>query len=171
MLTPAGPGQPYHPEAVLQPPSWNTAPTKQSYAAMPNQGYKGVVTNQPCGSMPAAPGQFTPSIPPPLQNQPYDPYSSHYNQPQTLSPSVPPPPPTVSQSSNLSSSRPPSVGPLSKSKYILDPSVKSPGPAYGSSGYSQNPQIYGGPQQQTFTPAGFPSQTAYQVQYCFIILY
>lgn len=163
MFTPGAPVQHHPPEPVSQTPSWNTAPTKQSYPAMPNQAFGGVVTNQPYGSStPMVPGQFAPTIPaPPLQSQPLDPYGNHYNQ---LQPSVPPPPPpTASTNSNLSSSRPPSVGPHSRSKYILDPSVKSSGPAYGSS-YSQSQQMYGGSQQQTFASStGFSAQSPYQV--------
>lgn len=82
-----------------------------------------------------------------------------------MTPAVPPPPPAANQSGgSLSGSRPPSVGPQSKSKYILDPSVKS-GPTYGNSGYGQNQAMYGNPMQsQPFsTPGSFPAQSPYMV--------
>lgn len=136
-----------------QQPTWNTAPTKQAYTGAANPPYGGgVVTSQPYGA-----STFTPTIPAPPQAQPTsnDPYGQYGQSP--LTPSVPPPPPT----SATTGSRPSSVGPHSRSKYILDPSVKS-GPSYGS-GYSQN-QYGAPPQPQTFpAPGGFPAQASYQV--------
>ncbi|XP_031779577.1 protein transport protein Sec31A isoform X3 [Nasonia vitripennis] len=135
-----------------QQPTWNTAPTKQAYTGAANPSFGGgVVTSQPYGG-----STFTPTIPAPLQTQATsnDPYGQYGQTP--LTPSVPPPPPTAA----TSGSRPSSVGPHSRSKYILDPSVKS-GPSYGSS-YSQTQ--YGVPTQpQTFpAPGGFPAQAPYQ---------
>ena len=163
MFTPV---QPSSAPMASQAPVWNTAPTKQPFGGMPNQSYGGVITNQPYGNTgsaipPAGPpapiSQFTPSMAPP---QSMDPYGSQYGQQQPMTPAVPPPPPS---SSSTSGSRPSSVGPHSRSKYILDPSVKS-GPTYGSSGYGQN-NMYGGVQQpQSFPSAsGFPTQSMYTV--------
>ncbi|XP_058800032.1 protein transport protein Sec31A isoform X2 [Phymastichus coffea] len=140
--------------ASVQPlhvPSWNTAPTKQPYGS------------QPYGTAASAPiNQFTPA--PPMSSQPADAYTNFGQQPMT--PAVPPPPPAVNQNSgSLSGSRPSSVGPQSKSKYILDPSVKS-GPTYGTTGYGQNQSIYSNPiQTQPFSsPGSFPAQTPYMPQ-------
>lgn len=145
--------------------------TKQSFGVPTNQSqpsvYGGVVTNQPynTGGMPV-PNPLMPA--PPIQSQPLplDPYAQqHYNQ-TPMSPSVPPPPPPSSASAQgPSSSRPPSVGPHSKSKYIIDPSVKS-GPGYGSSYSSPTQTMYGGMQQtQNYaSPGNFPAQQHQQQQ-------
>ena len=132
-----------HPQQQI----WNTAPTKQTYG---NMSYPGAITSQPFSNQQTS---YAPPIPTQSSTLP-DPYA-----PQTpLSPAVPPPPPTSATSQSQSGSRPPSVGPHSRSKYLVDPSVKS-GPAYGSTGgYG-----YGTPQSFP-SPGGFAPQSPYGVK-------
>ncbi|CAB0038171.1 unnamed protein product [Trichogramma brassicae] len=112
-----------------QQPSWNTAPTKQSFNNS-SMNYPGVANNQSYPStQPVTP--FVPSVPqapPSMMQDPYTPQAP-------LTPAIPPPPPTSATNlSQSSGSRPGSVGPQSKSKYVVDPSVKS-GSTYGPGGY------------------------------------
>ncbi|KAJ8666244.1 hypothetical protein QAD02_007906 [Eretmocerus hayati] len=126
-------------------PAWNTVPTKQTFPAQPPGPFGGPISNQP---------NATHQLPP-------DPYANQFGgppapmQPMTPAAAVPPPPPPTSATQGPGS-RPPSVGPTHghKSKYILDPSVKS-GPSYGSpsgpGGYPQQPapQMFGVPQSNS----------------------
>lgn len=128
--------------------NWNTAPLKQTYPNAPN--HFGSPQGQP----------LNPGLVPALPNQNFDQFS---NQPapygQIPTPQAPPPPPTMT--SSVSGSRPPSVGPQSRSKYIIDPSVKS-GPTYGGMpNYPQQPQMFGAPQNSV---PGFPAQNTFQPQ-------
>ncbi|XP_014223575.1 protein transport protein Sec31A [Trichogramma pretiosum] len=147
-----------------QQPSWNTAPTKQSFNNS-SMNYPGVANNQSYPStQPATP--FVPSVPqapPSMMQDPYTPQAP-------LTPAIPPPPPTSATNlSQSSGSRPGSVGPQSKSKYVVDPSVKS-GSTYGPGGYGSASGFgptggygYGGMQQpQPSYPA--PNATPQQVQ-------
>ncbi|XP_029166256.1 protein transport protein Sec31A isoform X2 [Nylanderia fulva] len=132
--------------------NWNTTPLKQTYGAPANQ----TLQNPQLYGMPP------PGGPQPIQTQPaiYDQYStsSHsYNQ----APIVQPPPPPPPSGSNLSGSRPSSVGPQSRSKYLIDPSVKST-PAYSQGGFPSSNPMYN---SQQITPVpGYPMQNAYQPQ-------
>lgn len=133
--------------------SWNTTPLKQAYGAPANQ----TLQNPQLYGMPP------PGAPQPVQTQPtiYDQYStsSHsYNQ----APVVQPPPPPPPSGSNLSGSRPSSVGPQSRSKYLIDPSVKST-PAYGQGGFPSSNPLYNS-QQIAPLQGGYPLQNAYQPQ-------
>ncbi|XP_067212068.1 protein transport protein Sec31A isoform X2 [Linepithema humile] len=144
--------------------SWNTTPLKQTYGASTNP------FNSPPSQLSQPPQSSQPYGMPPLPPQPqaqstiYDQYStSHsYNQaPYNQVPAQPPPPPPPTSGSSLSGSRPSSVGPQSRSKYLIDPSVKST-PSYGQSGFpSQNP-IYNS--QQVAPVPGYPLQNSYQPQ-------
>ncbi|XP_011256844.1 protein transport protein Sec31A isoform X2 [Camponotus floridanus] len=128
---------------------WNTTPLKQTY---------GVSTNQTLQN-PQVYG-----MPPPPQSQPqstiYDQYSApqSYNQIPAAQP-LPPPPPSGSSLSG--GSRPSSVGPQSRSKYLIDPSVKST-PVYSQSGYPSSNQLYNS--QQIAPVPGYSLQNAYQPQ-------
>ena len=128
--------------------NWNTAPLKQPYPSATNQFGSPQVPPLGSGSVPPFPQQTLDQ---------YSTQTSPYGQVQT--PSAPPPPPTMS--SSISGSRPSSVGPQARSKYIIDPSVKT-GPTYGGiSNYSQQPQMFGAPQNPV---QGFPAQNSYQTQ-------
>ncbi|XP_050459299.1 protein transport protein Sec31A isoform X1 [Cataglyphis hispanica] len=127
--------------------SWNTTPLKQAY---------GVPTNQTLNP------QFygMPTSQPQTQSTVYDQYSAphSYNQ---IPATQPPPPPPPSGSSLSTGSRPSSVGPQSRSKYLIDPSVKST-PTYGQSSFPSPNQLYNS--QQIAPVPGYPLQNAYQPQ-------
>ncbi|XP_011168617.1 protein transport protein Sec31A isoform X2 [Solenopsis invicta] len=131
--------------------NWNTTPLKQTYGAPINQfGAQSQLYGMP------------PPPQPPTQSTIYDQYptSSHpYNQVPVAQP-LPPPPPT--SSSNLSGSRPSSVGPQSRTKYLVDPSVKST-QSYGQSTFplSSNPMYNS---QQVPPVPGYSPQNSYQPQ-------
>lgn len=124
----------------------------QSWNAKPPYGTS---TNQFNAQQPQQPYGIPP---PPLQSSlqqtqstMYDQYSSPhlYNQGAVIQP-PPPPPPT--STANLSGSRPSSVGPQSRSKYLIDPSVKST-PSYSQSGFPP-PNPYNS--QQIAPVPGYP---------------
>lgn len=152
----------------------NIAPTKQSFIPPPNQ----FNTQQ----------QQSFGIPPPLQplqphqslqptyvnqsiTQPMQPTSMQSMQPMlydqtsqsytstSISQSLPPPPP--SNTSSGVGSRPPSVGSQTRSKYIIDPSVKSTS-TYGQSGFPQQTSPYNN--QQIPPVPGYSSSNIYQPQ-------
>lgn len=118
--------------------NWNTTPLKQSYPSTANHF-----------GTPLVPSLS--SAPPPLDQ--FSNQASPYGQIST--PQAPPPPPTAS---NLSGSRPPSVGPQSRSKYIIDPSVKS-APTYGGMSNYQQPSMFGA---QSNSVSSFPAQNTFQ---------
>lgn len=128
--------------------NWNTTPLKQTYGSTSQFTTQ---PSQPYGMPPPLPQAQT-------QSAMYDQYStSHpYNQA-----AQPPPPPPPTSGSSLSGSRPSSVGPQSRSKYLIDPSVKST-PSYGQSSFPPQNQFYN-PQQVSSIP-GYPSQNPYQPQ-------
>lgn len=132
--------------------NWNTNPLKQAYGAPTNQ----TPNNPQLYGMPPPPSQPQPQ----LQSTIYDQYpASHsYNQ---IPAAQPPPPPPPSGSSLNSGSRPSSVGPQSRSKYLIDPSVKST-PTYGQGGFPSSNQLYNS--QQMAPVPGYPLQNAYQPQ-------
>ncbi|XP_015607980.1 protein transport protein Sec31A isoform X2 [Cephus cinctus] len=137
---------PYNPLPTTPASNWNTAPTKQPYNPM-NQ-YNSPKP-EPYGMKPVQPLQ-------PAYSDQYP--SSNYGQIPAAQPALPPP--TAASGSSLSGSRPSSVGPQSRSKYILDPSVKS-SPAYGvQSTFSQQSHLYNS--QQVSPVPGFPVQASYQ---------
>lgn len=115
--------------------SWNTAPIKSSYGNAQRSPNIGLT---------------------PIQQQPtiQDQYSGMNSYGQVPA-QVPPPLPTTATS--LGGSRPSSVGPQSRSKYILDPSVKST-PSYP--GYQNQTSMY----NSVAPVAAYPSQTSYQPQ-------
>lgn len=123
---------------IAQQPSWNTTPLKPGFNNTSAAQFSGV-----------APVQSFPSQVPP---ETYNPMNS-YGQP------APAPPPTASQ---VPSARPSSVGPqnVSRSKYLVDPSVKS---SYGGqSMYPQqqqsiNTSTYGGYQTSMNPVNSYPS--------------
>lgn len=141
----------YNPIQAAPVSNWNTAPLKQPYPGATNHFGSPQVPN--LGSGPA----------PPLPNQNIDHFSnqaSPYG--QIPAPQAPPPPPTMA--SSVSGSRPSSVGPQSRSKYIIDPSVKS-GPTYGGmTNYSQQPQVFGVQNPVQNSVPGFPVQNSFQPQ-------
>ncbi|XP_063973908.1 protein transport protein Sec31A isoform X1 [Diachasmimorpha longicaudata] len=103
--------------------NWNVNPIQNSW---------GMPQVPPVQTVQPPPSQ----LPPQLSQQP----PKLYGQPQTiLSPTAPPtaPPPMQTAGSSHSGSRPSSVGPSSRPKYMIDPSVKSPS-SYG--GYGQGYQ-------------------------------
>lgn len=141
------------PQPVAAQNTWNTTPTKQSYApvtsqfaAPPQPGQFGTVPNQSVQS-----------------NDPYAPKPYGW-QPAALAAQPLPPPPTVG--SNSTGSRPSSVGPQSRSKYILDPSVKTStfGSSYGNqNSFAPAPNVYNSqPQSQVAPVQGFPQQGTFQ---------
>ncbi|XP_033185033.2 COPII coat complex component secretory 31 [Bombus vancouverensis nearcticus] len=144
------------------------APTKQSFAPPPNQFSTqqqqqmfGISPLQPhVQSMQPVPSmQPMPPIPsmqpmPPIPSMPYDPISHSYT--STSVPQSLPPPPPSSASSGIGS-RPPSAGPPARSKYIIDPSVKSTS-TYGQTGFPQQTSSY----QQIPPVSGYSSSNMYQ---------
>lgn len=128
--------------------NWNTTPLKQTYGVPTNQ----TLQNPQLYGMPPPQPQTQSTI--------YDQYSaSHsYNQ---IPAAQPPPPPPPSGSSLSGGSRPSSVGPQSRSKYLIDPSVKST-PAYSQSAYPSSNQLYNS--QQIAPVPSYPLQNAYQPQ-------
>lgn len=128
--------------------NWNTTPLKQSYGTSTNQF--NIQPSQPYGMSQSQ-----------VQSTMHDQYSTSqmYNQiSATQQPPLPPPP---TSASSLSGSRPSSVGPQSRSKYLIDPSVKST-PSYNQSGFPQQNQFYN-PQQIAPVPA-YPIQHSSQSQ-------
>ena len=123
--------------------NWNTAPTKNAYGSG--------MTNQSNTQQPIHLGG-------PIQQQSslQDQYSAMNSYGQMNQPQAPPPPMPV-PGANVVSSRPSSVGPQSRSKYILDPSVKST-PAYGNA-YQQTP-VY----NPSAPVPGYPTQNSYPGQ-------
>ncbi|KAL2726123.1 protein transport protein Sec31A [Vespula maculifrons] len=128
--------------------NWNTTPTKQSFGT----------TSTPFNV------QSTQSFVTPVHTQTQ---SAHYDQYATLRPygqqgglQPPPPPPPTSGSSATSTSRPSSVGPQSRSKYLIDPSVKSTS-MYGQNTFQQ-PQAFAS--QQIGSVQGYNLQYPYQPQ-------
>lgn len=131
--------------------NWNTTPLKQTYGAPTNQ-----FNAQPQSQLYGMP----PLPQPQAQSTIYDQYpTSHpYNQIPVAQP-LPPPPPI--SGSNLSGSRPSSVGPQSRTKYLIDPSVKST-PSYGQSTFPLSNPLYNS--QQISPVPGYSSQNSYQPQ-------
>ncbi|XP_011302454.1 protein transport protein Sec31A [Fopius arisanus] len=125
--------------------NWNVNPMQNAWGMA--QVVPPVQTAQP---MPSQPLQS-------LQQPP-----KNYGQPQTiLSPAAPPtaPPPMQTAGSSHSGSRPSSVGPSSRPKYMIDPSVKSPS-SYGGygQGYSAQNQVFGYQGQGYGEVDGFKAQ-------------
>ncbi|KAG8042554.1 hypothetical protein G9C98_005188 [Cotesia typhae] len=123
--TPAASKPNYQP---TQNTSWNTSPLQNSYV----MGGQQVQTVQNVQNV-----QPTSQIP-------------NIYSPQILQPQTPQPPPNLinqppqSSGGSQSGSRPPSVGPQSRSKYMIDPSVKPAYTGYNQPGYNQNSyQPYG----------------------------
>lgn len=128
--------------------NWNTTPLKQTYGVPTNQ----TLQNPQFYGMP-------PSSQPQTQSTIYDQYSAPHSYNQI--PAQPPPPPPPSNFSLSGGSRPSSVGPQSRSKYLIDPSVKST-PAYSQSAYPSSNQLYNS--QQIAPVPGYSLQNAYQPQ-------
>lgn len=129
--------------------NWNTAPLKQTY---------GTPTNQ----FNAQSSQLYGMPPPPqpqAQSTIYDQYST--SNPYNQIPAQPPLPPPPTSSSNLSNSRPSSVGPQSRTKYLIDPSVKSTS-SYGQSSFPSANPLYNS--QQVPPVPVYPQQNSYQPQ-------
>ncbi|XP_024873315.1 protein transport protein Sec31A isoform X1 [Temnothorax curvispinosus] len=131
--------------------NWNTTPLKQTYGAPTNQ------LTQP--SQPSQPYGMPPPPLPQAQSTIYDQYSTSHPYNQIPAQPLPPPPPT--SSSNLSGSRPSSVGPQSRTKYLIDPSVQST-PSYGQSNFPSSNPSYNS--QQVPPVPGYPQQNSYQPQ-------
>lgn len=126
----------------------HVAPTKQSFLPPPNQF--NTQQQQPFGISPL---------------QPHVPSMQYDQMPNTYTSSAmtqPPPPPPPTTSSSGIGSRPPSVGPQTRSKYLIDPSVKSPS-TYGQSGFPQQTSMYNS-QQQVSPLQGYPTPNVYQPQ-------
>lgn len=127
----------------------NVAPVKQPFVPPPNQ-FNTQQQQPPFGLSPLQP--HVPSMQ-------FDQTPSTYT-PQSLSQPPPPPPPT-SGSSGIGS-RPSSVGPQARSKYLIDPSVKSTS-TYGQSSFPQQPSLYNS-QSQVPSVRGYPTMNVYQPQ-------
>ncbi|XP_066594870.1 protein transport protein Sec31A isoform X2 [Prorops nasuta] len=142
--------------SVLQTPShsWNTTPMQQAYRPPVDQFNVQQQQPQPQQSQMGISG-IQPLLQQTLPQEQY-PALNPYSQPLS-SQTIPPPPPS---STGALLSRPSSVGPHSKSKYIIDPSVKSNSP-YGQSNFQQN-QIYG--YQQTSAVPGLLTQNTFHPQ-------
>ncbi|XP_017767013.1 PREDICTED: protein transport protein Sec31A isoform X1 [Eufriesea mexicana] len=145
----------------------NVAPTKQSFVPPPNQFNQ---QQQSFGISPLQPHvQSVQSMQSMQSMQPMQPMQSmqtmQYDQTPhsytSTSMSQPPPPPPASSISSGVGSRPSSVGPQTRSKYIIDPSVKSTS-AYGQTGYPQQPLSYNN--QQIPPMPGYSSSNMYQSQ-------
>ncbi|XP_076755413.1 COPII coat complex component secretory 31 isoform X1 [Xylocopa sonorina] len=144
----------------------NVPPTKQSFAPPPNQFSTqqqpfGMTQQQPFGmshQQPFGVAPLQPHVQPmqPVQSMQYDQPFQPYT-PTSLS--QPPPPPPPSNVSGGVGSRPSSVGPQARSKYIIDPSVKSTS-TYGQTGYPQ--QTYNS--QQIPSVPGYSTPNMYQPQ-------
>ncbi|XP_043253863.1 protein transport protein Sec31A [Colletes gigas] len=121
----------------------NVAPMKQSFLPPINQ-FNTQQPQQPFGLSP-----LQPHVQPAMQ---YDQYqTSHcYTSPAVSQP--PPPPPPTTGSSGIGS-RPSSVGPQTRSKYLIDPSVKSTA-TYNQPGFPQ----------QISSLTGYSSSNTYQSQ-------
>ncbi|KZC07796.1 Protein transport protein Sec31A [Dufourea novaeangliae] len=102
---------------------------------------------QPFGLSP-----LQPHIQPPLQHD-------HTFSSAPVSQPPPPPPPTTGSSGV--GSRPPSVGPQARSKYLIDPSVKSTA-TYGQAGFPQQTSPYNN--QQIPSLSGYSAPNMYQPQ-------
>ncbi|XP_031840951.2 COPII coat complex component secretory 31 isoform X1 [Nomia melanderi] len=127
----------------------NVAPAKQPFTPPINQF--NTQKQQPFGLSPLQPHMQSP-----LQ---YDQYqTSHSYNPAPVSQPPPPPPPTGSSGVG---SRPSSVGPQARSKYLIDPSVKSTS-TYGQTGYPQQTSPYSN--QQIPPLSSYTASNAYQPQ-------
>ncbi|KAK9306240.1 hypothetical protein QLX08_002977 [Tetragonisca angustula] len=151
----------------------NIAPMKQSFISSSNQFN---TQQQPFGMSPLQPHvqpvqpmqpiqpmqsmQPIPSMQsiPPMPPMPYEQTSHSYTSTSVAQP--PPPPPPPSNASSGIGSRPPSAGPPTRSKYIIDPSVKSTS-TYGQTGFSQQTSLYN---NQQIPPVPGYSQNMYQPQ-------
>lgn len=129
--------------------NWNTTPLKQTYGAPTNQ----------FNAQPSQMYGMPPNPQPQVQSTIYDQYSISHPYNQIPAQPLPPPPPT--SSSNLSGSRPSSVGPQSRTKYLIDPSVKST-PSYGQSSFLPSNPLYNS--QQIPPVPGYSQQNSYQPQ-------
>ncbi|XP_046610174.1 protein transport protein Sec31A [Neodiprion virginianus] len=142
--------------AAIPQNNWNTTPTKQTYGpgtnqfGGPQQGQFGTIPNQSIQSTFA--DQYAPQT---------------YGQLPVVPPVQPPPPPP-SIGLNPTGSRPSSVGPQARSKYILDPSVKTSsfGSPYGNqNSFAPTLQTYNNqPQSQVPPIQGFPQQNSFPTQ-------
>ncbi|XP_076291003.1 COPII coat complex component secretory 31 [Lasioglossum baleicum] len=134
-------------------PFENVPPTKQPFPPSTNQF--NTRQQQPLGFPSTNPLQ--PHMQSQMQSQmQYDQYTSHSYGTAPVSQPPPPPPPTGSSGVG---SRPSSVGPQTRSKYLIDPSVKST-PSYGQTGFPQ--QTYSN--QQMPPMSNYPPQNVYQPQ-------
>ncbi|XP_015176477.1 PREDICTED: protein transport protein Sec31A isoform X2 [Polistes dominula] len=135
--------------------NWNATPIKQSFGT----------TTAPY-NIQSTQSFVTPSAHTQTQSAHYDQYPTGRPYGQQSSLQSPPPPPPTSGSNTTSNSRPSSVGPQSRSKYLIDPSVKST-PSYGQSTFqqpfTQQPQSFSS-QQQTGSIPGYNVQYPYQTQ-------
>lgn len=124
-------------------------PTKQPF--VPSMNQFNTQPQQPFGLSPLQPH---------AQPMQYDQYqtSQPFGSPAV---SQPPPPPLPTSGSSGIGSRPPSVGPQARSKYLIDPSVKST-PTYGQSGFPQQTSLYSNPQIPPLP--GYSSTNAFQAQ-------
>nr|XP_012145867.1 PREDICTED: protein transport protein Sec31A [Megachile rotundata]XP_012145877.1 PREDICTED: protein transport protein Sec31A [Megachile rotundata] len=127
----------------------NVAPVKQPFVPPPNQ-FNTQQQQQPFGLSPLQP--HVPSMQ-------FDQTPSTYTPPSLSQP--PPPPPPTSGSSGIGS-RPSSVGPQARSKYLIDPSVKSSS-TYGQSSFPQQTSMYNS-QPQVPPVRGYPTMNVYQPQ-------
>ncbi|XP_076232600.1 COPII coat complex component secretory 31 isoform X2 [Calliopsis andreniformis] len=132
-----------------QPFDTNMAPSKQSFVPSMNQ-FNTQAQQQPFGLAPLQPH---------VQSMQYDHYQS--SQPFGSTVSQPPPPPPPTSASSGVGSRPPSVGPQARSKYLIDPSVKSTS-SYGQTGFPQQTMPYSN--QQIPPVPGYSSPNTYQPQ-------
>ncbi|XP_054008172.1 protein transport protein Sec31A isoform X1 [Hylaeus anthracinus] len=127
----------------------NIAPAKQPLASSTNQFH----TQQPQQSFGLSPLQ--PHVQSSMQ---YDQYQTSHYTPSSVSQPPPLPPPTTGSSGI--GSRPPSAGPQARSKYLIDPSVKSTA-TYGQTGFPQQTMSYN---QQMSPMTGYTPSNTYQPQ-------
>ncbi|CAK9812673.1 Protein transport protein Sec31A [Anthophora quadrimaculata] len=129
-------------------PDRNVVPPTQSFVPPPNQ-FNMQQQQQPFGLSP-----LQPHIPTMQYDQTPNPYTA------TSMSQQPPPPPPPSGTSGMGS-RPSSVGSQTRSKYIIDPSVKSSS-TYGQTGFPQQTSPYNN-QQMPSVPS-YSSPSMYQPQ-------
>ncbi|XP_076674172.1 COPII coat complex component secretory 31 isoform X3 [Andrena cerasifolii] len=127
----------------------NAPPAKQSFVPSTNP-FNAQQQQQPFGLSP---------LQPQIQSMQYDQYQTSHSYTSAPVSQPPPPPPPTTGSSGIGS-RPPSVGPQARSKYLIDPSVKSTA-TYGQTGFPQQASPYS---NQIPPLPGYSSLNTYQPQ-------
>lgn len=127
----------------------NVPPARQSFVPSTNP-FNAQQQPQPFGLSP---------LQPQMQSMQYDQYQTSHSYTSAPVSQPPPPPPPTTGSSGIGS-RPPSVGPQARSKYLIDPSVKSTA-TYGQTGFPQQASPYS---NQIPPLPGYSTLNTYQPQ-------